>query len=85
MRRILFVCNHLSGGGAERVLVSLANYFCDAGNEVFIAAYDTEKTYPLDPKIKIVKINNSDNRFKVIKNIRLSVKETQPNVVIAFE
>lgn len=85
MRRILFVCNHLYGGGAERVLVSLANYFCNKGNEVVIAAYDTEKTYPLDSKVKIVKVNDSDNRIKVIKNIRGRIKETQPDVVISFE
>ena len=34
--RILFLSNNLSGGGAERVLVNLANAMADNGHDITV-------------------------------------------------
>ena len=35
MKKISFLIGSLGGGGAERVTVALADYFCESGYEVF--------------------------------------------------
>lgn len=36
MKKITFLIGSLGGGGAERVTVALADYFCESGYEVFL-------------------------------------------------
>ena len=35
MKKISFLIGSLGGGGAERVTVALADYFCESGYKVF--------------------------------------------------
>ena len=39
MKKISFLIGSLGGGGAERVTVALADYFCESGYEVFFIAF----------------------------------------------
>lgn len=39
MKRITFLIGSLGGGGAERVTVALADYFCESGYEVSFIAF----------------------------------------------
>lgn len=49
---VLFVCNALAGGGAERVVSLLANEFAGQGKRVGIAVYNLrENEYPVSPEV----------------------------------
>ena len=39
MKKISFLIGSLGGGGAERVTVALADYFCESGYEVFFIVF----------------------------------------------
>ena len=39
MKKITFLIGSLGGGGAERVTVALADYFCESGYEVFFIVF----------------------------------------------
>ena len=54
MKRITFLIGSLGGGGAERVTVALADYFCESGYEVFFIVFSkANNNYRINPKIKI--------------------------------
>ena len=54
MKRITFLIGSLGGGGAERVTVALADYFCESGYEVsFIAFSKANNNYEINAKIKV--------------------------------
>jgi len=86
--RICIVCARLSFGGAERVAVSWANGFKQAGHEVMVISnlYDPV-TYQLEDGI-LVRNLVSHNRNKLKKwgssffNVRKQLKEFRPDVVI---
>lgn len=49
---VLFVCNGLAGGGAERVVSLLANGFTANGKRVGVAVYnERDNEYPLSPEV----------------------------------
>ena len=45
MKKITFLIGSLGGGGAERVTVALADYFCESGYEVFFRMKKTLKMF----------------------------------------
>ena len=54
MKKISFLIGSLGGGGAERVTVALADYFCESGYEVFFIVFSkANNNYRINPKIKI--------------------------------
>ena len=82
--KILFLCNCLHNGGAQRVLVSLANYMAEQGYDVSIIASFNNGSYPLHESIK-VKYVGYGKYLKFIKVARTEIKLEQPKVVISFE
>lgn len=42
MKKISFLIGSLGGGGAERVTVALADYFCENGYEVFFIVFQRQ-------------------------------------------
>lgn len=42
MKKISFLIGSLGGGGAERVTVALADYFCESGYEVFFIVFQRQ-------------------------------------------
>jgi len=86
--KVCIVCGRLSFGGAERVAVSWANGFKQAGHEVMVISnlYDPI-TYQLDAGIQVRNlVSDNQNKFKKwgssFFNVRRSLKEFRPDVVI---
>lgn len=82
--KIVFLCNCLHKGGAQRVLVSLANNMAEQGFDVSIIASFDNGTYQLHDGIK-VKYVGCGKYLKFIKVSRTEIKKIQPLVVISFE
>lgn len=84
MKKVLFICNGLSIGGAERVVTLLANSLAKE-NKVYILSYlDSQKKYPLDENIKVIIGEPSVNKLNRIKEIRMIVKKEKIDTIIAF-
>lgn len=94
--RILFFINRFAGGGAERVMATLANNLVKRGHEIYID-FDTdfESAYKLDSRIiflnyqkrwKSTKVYNYKVlRFiKKLHLIRETVKTVEPACVVSF-
>lgn len=96
--RILFFIASLAGGGAERVLATLANAFAGQGKQVFVATYSSiESAYDLSPDIqrRIVLDENAPKttrsvlskiywRWWKFRKIRTITKAVSPDLVISF-
>jgi GalNAc-alpha-(1->4)-GalNAc-alpha-(1->3)-diNAcBac-PP-undecaprenol alpha-1,4-N-acetyl-D-galactosaminyltransferase len=95
--KITLVIYGLGGGGAERVMSILANYWVSHGWDVtliMLVAPTQTSFYQLDPRIKIESLGiagNSANLFAAMKNtwrrikiLRQAIIASQPNVVISF-
>lgn len=85
MKKIVFISNHLSGGGAERVLSSLANFFDESGFGVSIIAFEAKERYPINKNIAISEIGDSSSLIKQSRRIRRELKLSNPDIVISFE
>lgn len=89
---ILFYINQIYDGGAERVIVNLANYFAQAGYKaILLTSFRHEGEYSLSEKVQriaVEEVEKKDNKFK--KNIRRTafirktVKNFRPNLIISF-
>ena len=95
--KLLFAIKSLAveGGGAERVLVDLANYLLERGVDIHLATFDPPQSsvfYALNPNIKIHYFDFGQPGvptvakayLKAIPHIRRSVKEIAPDLTIAF-
>ncbi|MBO5144098.1 MAG: glycosyltransferase [Lachnospiraceae bacterium] len=94
MKKIVFHLNCLERGGAERVVTTLSGQFAAHGYEVYIATeWQGEDEYETDPRVKRVHVGFTQkqerhNRIRKyadrIVNLRRFLKETKPDIVIAF-
>ncbi len=86
--KIMFICDTMGSGGAERVIATLSNGFVERGHDVSILMLSNEAKepfYKLDNKIDLLYIENSKARFfKKAKLIRRVVKNNKPDIVISF-
>lgn len=93
-KHIAMLIGALIKGGAERVMVNLADYFVENGYEVtLVTQYQGENEYPLNPKVKRVisditpeettnnRIVNFKRRFCKLRGIW---KEEKPDVILSF-
>lgn len=83
-RKILFLCNCLHNGGAQRVLVSLANYMAEQGYKVYIVASFNNGSYSLHNSIKVKYVGHK-KYLKFINVARKEIKYLRPQTVISFE
>lgn len=98
-KSITFIISSLSGGGAERVLSNLANYFSKNNYKVDIVysfVYKDNPSYEIDEKIIIHKLPSNivlksgtflegkKNTFLIIKHLRKKMNELNPDVVVSF-
>lgn len=92
---ILFVIYSLGRGGAERVVVRMANYWTEKGRDVTILTFDTTPPqYVLNPKIRLIQAAiaaPSSNFFLAVSNnlkrlwvLRSWFKKLRPMAVISF-
>lgn len=98
--KLLFFIHGLSGGGAERVLATIANAFVDRGHSVRIVytEYLKEKAYVIDSRIEEIQLFNFVRKERLLARffsaivmktrkygkIRKQVSEYTPDVVISF-
>lgn len=94
--RLLFYIYSLKGGGAERVLCTLASRFSETGYEVYIATDTSRKcAYDLHPNIRLINLltivnakssltNRALRYVKRLRNIRRIAKEIRPDIAISF-
>jgi glycosyltransferase involved in cell wall biosynthesis len=90
LKKICFVSHGLSGGGMERALVSLANYFAENEHEVTILnIYKTEIFFDLDTRIRVIwpdfeRTNRVLYILRLLPFIRRNIKNIKPDVVLSF-
>ena len=92
--KIVFHLNCLERGGAERVVTTLSGQFAAHGYEVYIATqWQGEDEYETDARVKRVHVGldgRQEKHSRIIKfadrilNLRRFLKETDPDIVIAF-
>lgn len=93
-RKIVFHLNSLGLGGAEQVVTTLANYFVNQGDKIYIATeWVSQEEYKIDKRIERVhvgltveqeKVNSKIQFFIRIKNLRDFIKRVHPDIVISF-
>lgn len=88
--KIVIITRNLLGGGAERVIVQLANYFVAHEKAcTIVTVNDDEVFYQLDPRIKRIpigkkrdkKLPDKWNRYREVRRI---VKREQPELVLSL-
>lgn len=93
--KIAFLYGSMGRGGAERVIASLANTFCNQGDQVSIITTDNNPSgYPLDEKVQHIRMNLAgDSRNKLegiarnvkrIHRLRSVIKQGNYDAVIPF-
>lgn len=94
-RKLFFVTRNLSGGGAERVISNLANYFSNHGDDVTLICLDKgEKKYPIAPSLKVISLVDRKYKQNVITRcyyalmtfikLLLIIKKEKPDCTISF-
>lgn len=70
MKRVLFIVNSLGLGGAERVVVSLANEMAKEGNKVYIIYFKKQCVFEIHPEVETICTSGSlsKNPFNIIRN-----------------
>ena len=88
MKKITFLIGSLGGGGAERVTVALADYFCESGYEVFFIVFSkVNNNYEINPKIKVDYLPENTGKsaiFLRIKELKRILKNQEPDYVISL-
>ena len=72
MKKITFLIGSLGGGGAERVTVALADYFCESGYEVFSIVFSkVNNNYEINSKIKVDYLPEIQGKCNIFENKRI--------------
>lgn len=92
IKKICFIGGGLAGGGQERALTSMANYFAGKGfNVSIINLFKTEQFFELNKNIKLYwpKANRKSMHWlhyaiKMIPYLRSSIKQAQPDILLSY-
>lgn len=94
--KITFVISSLSGGGAERILSNIANYWAEAGHKITVLTFDNGNSifYPLLKSVQWRPLNIAEqsnswiggmlNSLKRIRCLRKAIKKSKPDFIISF-
>lgn len=90
--KILFYINLIDFGGAERVVVNLANEFSKRGHEtVIVTSYCKEQEYELNEKVKRLSLEEKQLKESFIRKnltrtlrLRRICKKERPDIVVSF-
>jgi len=94
--RFTLVISSLSGGGAERVISIMANYWAEAAHQITILTFDDGNSphYPISKSIQWHALNISSqsktwidgliNNLKRIHILRKFILQSEPDCVISF-
>lgn len=89
-KKIMIITRNLLGGGAERVIAQLANYFVAQGKECEIITIDNNEIfYKLDPRITVKMIGRKSSnklldRIARYRLVRKRVKQKSPDLVLSL-
>ncbi|MBQ9696282.1 MAG: glycosyltransferase [Oscillospiraceae bacterium] len=92
MKHILFYIATILCGGAERVLVNLANHFAASGYDVCVVTnFAGEDEYQLDSRVTRYILEESESQAsRIVKNVtriralRRILREQKPDVAVGF-
>ena len=92
MSKIMFYINAIHGGGAERVMVNLAEYFSENEYEtLLVTSFRDTWEYPIDPKVKRLTLEEEEikqsritRNLSRIKKLRAICKREKPDILISF-
>ena len=87
MKKILFVCNALKNGGAERVVSVLSEVISEMKYDIYILPLiDKEQVYNVGHSIQVIesKKNKKISRFDRILEIRKCIDRYKIETIIAF-
>jgi glycosyltransferase involved in cell wall biosynthesis len=85
-KTILFVVPRISGGGAEKVLASLASALSDH-NRVYIVTTlnrDGNEEYPVDQRVTVLNLMDHlkpDDEFRLLKQLKKIIKKIVPSKI----
>lgn len=89
--KMMFYVATLHGGGAERVMVNLANEFSEKKNDVYLVTdYIFDDEYEIQKDVKRQILKNYNGKSRIAKNLvqicslRKLIKNIRPNVIISF-
>lgn len=91
--KITFIIATLNSGGAERVLVTLANALCKEHQVNIVKFHKEDSFYPLESKICLKTLpqfrfdtlyHKIASRFKKFFALRLALKESKSDIFISF-
>ena len=94
--RLLLVITELTGGGAERVMSTMASYWAERGRDVtLITLWSVAKDfYPLSPRVRRIALGLESESASLwqslwmtlrrVRALRREVRATNPDVVISF-
>lgn len=92
IHKILLYINTIHGGGAQRVMVNLAQALARRGIEtVLVTSFQRDKEYPLDESVRRICLENKPikqsqlrrNISRILK-LRRICREEKPDVVLSF-
>jgi GalNAc-alpha-(1->4)-GalNAc-alpha-(1->3)-diNAcBac-PP-undecaprenol alpha-1,4-N-acetyl-D-galactosaminyltransferase len=91
-KRICFIGGGLSGGGQERQLTGLANFYSKGGHKIFIInLFKTEQFFQTDKNIEIIwpeierkKYHRLIYSLLIIPYLRKNIKKIKPDVILSF-
>lgn len=92
MKTILFYINRINEGGAERVMVNLANQFAEyAYNVLFVTSYRAEGEYRLEEKVTRLSLENEEIKQSIfmrnlsrIQKLRKICRKEKPDILVTF-
>ncbi|WP_419211086.1 glycosyltransferase family 4 protein [Maribacter sp. X9] len=87
--RIDFMINSLVGGGAERVMVTLANGFIEHKHEVNLITFNKGNAYKTNSKVKRIDLHHGKIKNHSVRSLLNSfnyyrVTSNRPDILIAF-
>lgn len=87
--KIHFVGSHLGGGGAERVMITLANTFAKKGYDVTIITFIPIELYQPEQKVARIRLHDSKIKNHTIRafaslKVLYSDKAVRPDLMISF-
>jgi glycosyltransferase involved in cell wall biosynthesis len=87
--KIDFIVNSLVAGGAERVLILLANYFENKGHNVTIITFNEPEVFAANPSVKRIRLHHGCIKNHTVRSIinlfkLYSKKENRPDIMMPF-
>ena len=87
--KIDFLINSLTGGGAERVMTTLANGFSKRSNEIKLITFNKNNAYEVSKQVTRVKLHQGQFKNHTIRSIInlfnfYKKKQNRPDILISF-